>query len=414
MKTTNFTLPLVAVAFAAAAGAGCAAHDATNSGASHPADPASDATAPLPATSTWTGTATSPDIARRNLSSSIDAARTRWARIGLPDDARRLVALLDLRSTVHGSLDDLDEALHVAEDAVARWPNEADVHVLHAEALAALHRFAPARASLDVAASLGANVRAMERGIDLATGLDVEGVADERLAEARADGGFARWSDAGAALAQAGRFDEADAAFVNALEAYRDVSPYPVAWVQFQRGVVFAEAAGQPEMAVPLYEDAVRLVPSYVAANVHLAEIEFEIGAGDRAIERLERVREAGDPEPDVRLAEYLDDGTRAAEARALAEARYDHLLATHELAFADHGAEFYLAAGDDADRALELALVNLANRSTDRSYQLAVDAALATGDATLACDLLADAGPDRRRAGLVELREQTNCDVMD
>jgi len=54
---------------------------------------------------------------------------------------------------------------------------------------------------------------------------------------------------------------------------YRDVSPFPIAYVAFQRGVMWAELANAPERALPLYREAVERLPGYVVANVHLAEL---------------------------------------------------------------------------------------------------------------------------------------------
>ena len=63
----------------------------------------------------------------------------------------------------------------------------------------------------------------------------------------------------------------------------------------------------------------------------------------------------------------------------------FESLLAKHPLAFADHGAEFYLGSGDDPRRALELARLNLANRPTLRAFEQAVAAARAAGDSNAA-----------------------------
>ena len=51
----------------------------------------------------------------------------------------------------------------------------------------------------------------------------------------------------------------------DALATYRDVSPFPLAWIAFQRGVMWAEMADRPDLARPLYEEAVRRVVRQVA-----------------------------------------------------------------------------------------------------------------------------------------------------
>jgi hypothetical protein len=78
----------------------------------------------------------------------------------------------------------------------------------------------------------------------------------------------------------------------------------------------------------------------------------------------------------------YLETAARGFEA----------LLAKHLLAFADHGAEFYAGSGDNPDRALELASVNLANRSTLRAFEQTYDVAIDAGQSEAASDILAAA----------------------
>jgi hypothetical protein len=56
-------------------------------------------------------------------------------------------------------------------------------------------------------------------------------------------------------------------------------------------------------------------------------------------------------------------------------------------LAFADHGAEFYLGSGNDAARAIELARINVANRPTLRALKQAQATALASGDIHVAAE---------------------------
>ena len=73
-----------------------------------------------------------------------------------------------------------------------------------------------------------------------------------------------------------------------------------------------------------------------------------------------------------------------------LARQRYESLLARHPLAFADHAAEFYLGPGADAERAWVLAQQNLAGRTTDRAFALAIRAARATGRHREVCALVA------------------------
>lgn len=57
---------------------------------------------------------------------------------------------------------------------------------------------------------------------------------------------------------------------------------------------------------------------------------------------------------------------------------RYDELIASHPEAFADHAAEFWLAAGADPDKALRLARLNVEVRNTPRARDLVAQAVAA------------------------------------
>lgn len=85
----------------------------------------------------------------------------------------------------------------------------------------------------------------------------------------------------------------------------------------------------------------------------------------------------------------------KAAEAEQYLETArsgFERLLGTHLLAFADHGAEFYVGSGGDPLRALELAQINLRNRPTLRAYQQTHAIALEAGEIAAAADILAKA----------------------
>jgi hypothetical protein len=74
-----------------------------------------------------------------------------------------------------------------------------------------------------------------------------------------------------------------------------------------------------------------------------------------------------------------LDSGDHESRHwRRLAAARHDELIARHPEAFADHAAEFWLAAGADPDKALRLARKNLEVRHTPRARALVAQAVAA------------------------------------
>jgi hypothetical protein len=91
------------------------------------------------------------------------------------------------------------------------------------------------------------------------------------------------------------------------------------------------------------------------------------------------------------RLAEVFAAQGRPDEADGECEAArfgFGKLLERHDLAFADHAAEFYLSCGADPERAWWLAELNLVNRPTLRAFELACAAVSMVGDARLEFNL--------------------------
>jgi tetratricopeptide (TPR) repeat protein len=343
---------------------------------------------------------TSPKIALKNLSGQINSFQRRVE--ALPDDiaAREmLVALLLSRTQYLGSYDDFDTAFQIVDDVLKRKLAPARGAVLHATILSAVHRFDEAMAELDRADTLGAkNTQSARETIALARGLEVATITKARQAVASEYPSYASLTKLAAALTKSERFEESDAAYQQALDLYRDVSPFPIAWVAFQRGVLWGELADDPERAYEQYQIAVARLPEYIVGNVHLSELEVERGDKAAAIARLEAIVDTTvDPEPASRLAEYIGEGDpeRAKRYRERADAGYKTLLDRYPLAFADHATEFYLGAGNNPKRALELAQMNLKNRKTKRAYRLAIEAATAAKQEPLACELSKSAGLD-------------------
>ncbi len=350
-------------------------------------------------------------VALGNLDATISAYRsflvTHPAEAGMRST---LVGLLLSRSQFSGTFSDLDEALELATVAVKEEPEEPKAHQLLASALGATHRFDESRAQLETAAALGADVTLPLATTDLAIGKDLGSAlenAEQAVAQSRTFGSLTALAGIEAAR---GRFERADALFLEAVGSYHDVSPFPVAWVAFQRGLMWSELAARRDLGRPLYAEAVRRLPGYVVANVHLAELEAASGDAEAAIARLGPLAAStADPEPDSRLAQFLapTDPAGAALASAKAAAGYTALLAKHPLAFADHAAEYYLGAGGDPKRGLGLALENLEHRKNDRAYVLAIHAAMANERTDLACELSAEAGGARASIPLKEVQLQ-------
>jgi tetratricopeptide (TPR) repeat protein len=377
----------------------------------------------LPSAPTVRQKTTRGDIALRNLTDRIGVLEKQAAQRAQPLAVReQLATALLQRAQFVGTFDDFTRVLELADAAVRDFPGDKAALLLRARAESAVHRFDDALTDLDAAAGLGADVDARRASIHLALGRDLEkarAFAQSRVDRAPTVEHLGLLANAEAAV---GDFDAADEHYQAALDTLKDVSPFPVAQLSFQRGVMWAEQAHRPERALPFYAEAVRRLPGYVVANVHLAELEAATGRRDAAIARLQAlVEQSGqpghDPEPLGVLAELLlaRDPRDPSAAGLIERARqgYDALLARHRSAFLDHGAEFFAGPGNDQARALELARENLALRQTPRAYALAIESALGAGDAGTGCGWMAEAAAVRGHSpqlGALLDRESGRC----
>ena len=343
----------------------------------------------------WSRTTTDGGIALRNLDDQIAGFERAYALHSTESILAQWIDLLLQRAAFAGTFDDFRTA-----DALTREASDVDSVEgrsivgarTRAQVLSALHRFDEALQLLDHAERLGVPADALEAKritLQLARG-DHPSTLRERAEGLASD--FTGLSVRAGVVAALGQFHEADAIYRDALASYRDVSPFVVARTQFARGVMWSEQAGHPELARPLYQEAVRRVPGYVVANVHLAELEAS-SAPSIAIARLEPFASSPDPEPGGRLAQLVD-GARSRELARRSTDRYDVLLSRHPAAFLDHGAEFFAGPGADPDRALRLALDNLQRRPVPRAMKVAIDAAVAAGDDRQACAIAHQATP--------------------
>jgi tetratricopeptide (TPR) repeat protein len=333
--------------------------------------------------------ATDGEIAAINLES---ARRGAWARFA--HDPRRpglAEAVVDHERLVAQFLGDLEA--HDRLDALASHFSGLDdtsrAPLVQAEVASTVHRFDDARAHLARAALLGGPGDALERHsltIDQACGIKLDAVLAARRRLAGASGRSEDLVPLGAVLADLERFAEANAVYRQAFYSYDRLSPFPLAWVCFQLGMLWGEIVpvADPDLAALWYRRAIAYLPGYVKARVHLAEVYQSQGRTGDAEALLLPALSSGDPEVQWRLSDVLTGQERFQEAETqLAAARrgFEELLGRHLLAFADHAAEFYAGSGNDRRRALELARVNVANRPTRRAVQqeLAIASELST-----------------------------------
>jgi tetratricopeptide (TPR) repeat protein len=259
--------------------------------------------------------------------------------------------------------------------------------VARARTRAVFHRFADALADVDRAARLSLDAATTNR--ERAAIFQAVGRYDEALAirEEAADR-RARFEDVAALVglcAERGDIDAAEQWYAESRRRYRGVSPFPLALLDFQLGLMWM-SEGRLDAARRSFDDARRRVPAYAPAQGHLAEVEAELGEITSAMTRLYPLAvSSDDPDYAAQLSRILGDAGRGHESRhwgRLAAARYDELVARHPEAFADHAAEFWLAAGAHPDKVLRLARMNVEVRKTPRAYALLAQA-LAANEVT-------------------------------
>ena len=343
--------------------------------------------------------ATDGAIAAINLQSTREAAWSRfWRAPERPGLAEYVVEQEGLAMAFLGDYGALDRMGLLVEQLVCMDDGAVRTSLLQAQLASATHRFADARRHLARARLRGAPAATLDRlvlGIDQACGTQPDAVLAARRRIAAETRHLEDLVPLGALLADLGQLDEADQVYRDALRNYQDVSPFAFAWVCFQLGVLWGELVPerQSARAALWYRRAVGYLPSYVKARVHLAEIYLGNGRFGDAEALLIPVISSGDPEVLWRLGDVSAAVGRSEEAaRQIESARlgFESLLDKHQLAFADHGAEFYAGSGSDPKRALELARINLANRPTPRAVEQARAAAIGASDLQAAAEILA------------------------
>ncbi len=329
---------------------------------------------PVPGASTPT---TEASTALHNLESAL-RAREREIELDASALARvgpELIEALLMRGQYLARVSDTERALVLADRMLASQARRGETYVLRARARSALHRWEDARLDLRAAERSGADataVAAAGASIDQARGGYEEALAVRRWLARERPGVYSIGAEA-AVLAEMDRPSEAAARFQAARESYRDVSPFPLAWLDFQEGRMWMRA-GRLQAARSRLLAAHQRLPQYVAAACHLGEVEAALGDTDRAIALLHAAASVSeDPDPMGQLARVLAAVGRPGAAfwRDRAAQRYDELMQRHPAAFADHGAEFWLGPGGDPKKALGLARANFRLRPTPVSREL-------------------------------------------
>lgn len=327
---------------------------------------------------------TAPRIALGNLDGEIADREGRAAR-GDRVSQQELVPRYLTRARFEGRVADLIAADEMSSRLVAAHPTDGSILLIRAKALSSIHAFAEASTELDAAAREHAAAGELngERGaILLATGREDEAASLLAIPDGAP---VAELAMRAGVEARVGHASEAERLFELARQRYHDVSPFAVAWMDFEHARAL-ELEGDRRRARPYLEEATKVLPSYAHAVVHLAALV----PPDAALAMLAPLTATSD-DPDVLAgqADALRRAGRTDEAKAMtarAAARYSEVLARLPLAYADHAASFFLGMGSDPGRALALATQNADNRPTDEALELWLTAAQAARDGAATC----------------------------
>ncbi len=325
-------------------------------------------------------------IALLNLDAQIDALEPEVRHGSANVETRAgLAELISLRGLIVGCIADYDRADEIAEQLVRDVPTDPKALLARARTHAGFHRFNDALADIECAEklSLDAETANAERAaIFQALGrYDESLILREESAKRRAS--FEHVAALVGLHAERGEIEAAERRYEESRSQYRGVSPIPLALLDFQLGLMWMNE-GRLDDARRSFESAHRRVPAYAPARGHLAEVEAELGEIDSAISRLHSLaKSSDDPDYAAQLARILGDAGRDGESRywrQVAATSYDDGIANHPEAFADHAAEFWLAAGADPNKALQLAKMNVQVRNTPRARALVAQALTANG----------------------------------
>jgi tetratricopeptide (TPR) repeat protein len=232
---------------------------------------------------------TDGEIAVINLES---ARRRSWNRFFVDplreEVAETVVEQEQLTAQFVGDVQALDRLEALVGQLAQVEAASARAALIQAQVASMMHRFADARhflARADIGGALSADVNRVLLNVDQACGANLDKVLDERRETARKFGRTEDLVALGALLADLREFTDADRIYGQALEVYRDVSPFPVAWVCFQLGMLWGELVPEPQTAraARWYRTAIDCLPSYTKARVHLAEIYSSSGRASDA-----------------------------------------------------------------------------------------------------------------------------------
>ena len=218
-------------------------------------------------------------IALFNLESQIDSLE-QDVRRGEASIASRaaLSELLTLRGLIVGRIAEYERAERIAERLVHEASSDPLSLLARARIRGLFHRFAQALNDLECAErlSLDAETAIGERaGILQALGRYKEARALREEA-ARRRPSFENLGALAGLSGEQGDIDAAERLYEDSVHLYRGVSPFPLALLDFQRGLMWMHK-GLMEEARSWFDAALHRVPAYAPAQGHLAEVEAQL-----------------------------------------------------------------------------------------------------------------------------------------
>jgi len=322
--------------------------------------------------------------------------------------------LLYHRFQILGRIEDARHALALVDGL--RNPSAADLRV-RASLRSGLHRFEEALSDLSRAEALDAKQDDSEarRSIALATGdyarirqlIDTAEQPAPKFGELVLRGNVAAFK---------GDLAAANAQFFRAQQTINDTEPYPLAWLYAQQGLTF-QRFDRCEDALPFLQAALERLPGYALALDHEGECLLRLQRLDDARKVYQQlIAQTGNPEylGGLSLVEKQAGNIELSQQlQGKAVHEYDELLADAPKAWSEHAADYYLAAGRNA-QALQLARTNLANRRDVLSLILLARSANVNSDTRSACAALAEVSHSGLRPPELEYwkTELPRCDA--
>ena len=333
---------------------------------------------------------TSAEIAARGVESKIRDYEKQLA--AQPKDLTTIHTLLSLhltRSSRLGQIGSLDRVVDLGDRAIEATHKQQEALLVRATAHSAVHRFADALADMDKAEELGASTYKTElsrAAILIALGRVDEGLAIIVARRKKQGDSFEVLLAEAMALGHMNRYTEADKLYDEALAKFHNISPFPVALLEFERGSMW-DRAGDEKRAEQYYRSAVERLPQFAHAAGHLL---YKL-PHDEGVAMAKKLIETSDDPEYVGALGYLMNNKEPGSGDvhvAKAKEMYAELLKKHPLAFADHAGWFYVLIAKDYARAIELADMNLDNRPTPEAFELMLAALVGANHGTEACEM--------------------------